>query len=385
VHPDVAGLIGGSTVFQSNAANQVRVAFGNTDAVATARSWKALAVPYEVQTRMFVDAPLTLEAGADLTFDAGVSMILRQGGSIRAIGTAAAPVRFRGSENLSGYWQGLQIATTSADNVFDRVVFENGGSDPWTGAADSRSMVQLSGNSKAVFRNSTFRGSGHYGLLVPADGDIAGFEGNTFEGNARAMIVHPNRAGAIAANNTFTGNAEDRVRVSFGNTDAVTTAQTWHDFGAPFYVTVRTFVRAPLAIAAGSEIEFAQNASLLVTAEGSLRATGNAAAPVAFRGGEDLVAYWQGIEYNTVSANNALEHVSFSNAGSAAWSGGANSVATMNVTADGSVSLANVSFRRTGGYAIIVRSGAVISCSAVDHGGFMYFISAANSASSTCP
>jgi hypothetical protein len=70
-------------------------------------------------------------------------------------------------------------------------------------------MVYLEGNSKAVFTHTMFSGSGHYGLWVPSGGDIAGFD-----------------------QNTFVANAEDMVRVTFGNTDAVMTPQSWHDFDA---------------------------------------------------------------------------------------------------------------------------------------------------------
>jgi hypothetical protein len=173
--------------------------------------------------------------------------------------------------------------------------------------------------------------------------------------------------------------------VSFGNTDAVTSAQTWNDFGAPFYVMVRTFVRAALTVAAGVEVEFAQDASLVVAPGGSLRVSGSQVAPVALRGREDLVGYWKGIEYGTAWSANVLEWVSLSNAGSSAWFGSADNTATLHVGTGGVVSLRNVTFPRTGGYAVIVRSGRAIACSAVDDGGFRYFSSAAGSASSVCP
>ena len=385
VHPSAAGYIAANTTFEGNTDNTVRVAFGNTDTVATAQTWQALDVPFAVQARFLVEARLTLAAGTTLAFEAGTSMIVRDAGSLTAVGSTAAPITFTSTEDLPGYWRGLQIATVSANNVFDHVVFENGGSDAWTGDTDSIAMVYLDGNSRAVFTNSTFRGSARYGLWVPGEGDIAGFEGNTFTGNARAMIVHPNRAGAIASSNSFTSNTENKVRVAFGNTDTLTTAQTWFDFGAPFYVAARTTVGAALAIAPGTELEFAQDASLRVVQGGSLNATGTSAEPIAFRGGEDLVGYWQGIEYDSVSANNTLTQVLIRNAGSSAWFGGANSTASINLTADGSLSLTDVTFESTGGYAMIVWPGASLNCSAVDDGGFQYYDRATLMAVDTCP
>ncbi len=384
VHPDTAGFISANTTFDGNVENAVRVGFGNTDAVAATQTWQALKVPFDVQDRFYIRAALTLAPGTKVRFVTDASVLVQDPGTLTAMGTQTEPITFTSVEDLAGAWKGLQISTASANNVFGHVVFENGGSAKWTGAADSSAMVYLEGNSKATFTHTTFRGSAHYGLWVPSGGDIAGFENNTFTNNGRAMIVHPNRAGAIAASNTFSGNDEDKVRVSFGNTDAVTTPQTWADFGAPFFVTTRTYVRAALNIAPGAELEFAQDASLRVE-EGSLNATGTTENPIVFRGGEDLTGYWQGISYNTLSANNAMTQVLISNAGSTAWFGGANSTAAIYLTAAGSLALTNVTIASSGGYAVIVGSGADLSCSAVDDGGFQYYDRATSSAVPSCP
>jgi hypothetical protein len=384
LHPNTVGFLG-ATMFADNTENVVRVVFGNNDAVTDAQTWRVLAVPYQIQDRFFIRAPLTLQAGVTLSFTRDASAIVTDLGSITANAAGEGRIVFEGVEHQPGFWKGIQILTAAAANVFNDVTFADGGGQPWTGDGDSRATVYLQGNSKAVFTNSVFTNSEHYGLWVPAGGDISGFENNQFIENARTMIVHPNRAGAIAASNTFEDNTENKVRVTFGNNDAVETAQMWHDFGAPFYVTVRTFVNAPLTIGPGVELEFAQDASLRVTAGGSLNAVGTTLAPIAFRGGEDLVGYWFGIQYNTASASNVLTNVTVSNAGSGPWFGGSNSTGSMHVTGSGLAALTNVTFQKSGGYAIIVSSGGSVSCTNVDAGGFMYYSSASASATTICP
>jgi hypothetical protein len=74
-----------------------------------------------------------------------------------------------------------------------------------------------------------------------------------------------------------------------------------------------------------------------------------------------------------------------SNAGSTAWFGGSNSTGALHVTDDGLVNLSNVTFRRTGGYAAVVRRGGAITCTAVDGGGFGFYRFASGSASQNCP
>ena len=384
VHPDAVQHIGGNTTFSGNTENNVRVVFGNTDRVSSAATWPELAVPYRMMDRFFVEAPLTIAPGATLEFVANGSMIVQDGGSLKAIGETEKNITFRSTEKDVVFWKGLQILTASADNVFEYVTFENGGSQAWTGAPDSRAMVYLQGNSKAQFTFSKFVGSAHYGLWVPSGGDISGFNGNEFVNNARAMIVHPNRVGGMTAQNKFSDNDEARVRVTFGNTDAVTMAQTWPALSSPYLVMDRTFIRAPLTIEAGAMVEFAQNANVVVTEEGSLRAQGEAGSRIRFSGSEDLTGYWKGIQYSTASAANVLAHVDISNAGSQAWFGGANSQSSVWVTADGSLALSNATFAKTTGYAVIVSAAGSLSCSNVNHGGFMLYYWSIPGAVGTC-
>ncbi|NNF14590.1 MAG: hypothetical protein HKN72_15285 [Gemmatimonadetes bacterium] len=384
-HPNAVRGIGSDNVIDGNDEDVIRVAFGNNDAVQTSQSWAAAGVPYQVWTRMFVRAPLSLDPGVVLRFRADVSMIVMDGGTLNAVGTAGAPILFSSTEDLPGYWKGVQIETVSADNVFDHVIFENGGSEAFTGGNESRAMVFMSGNSKVTITNSTFRGSGYYGLWVPSGGDITGFSDNHFEDNERTMIVHPNRVGGIAASNTFVDNAEQAVRVTFGNNDAVIQAQTWEALDVPYLVAVRTFVRAPLTIAPGTALLFAQNVSLIVTTDGSLNAEGTVELPITFSGREALSAYWKGIEFGTVSAGNALTNVLLEHAGSEQWFGGVQSVSTLYVTANGSLDLSDVTIRETGGYALILGSGGMLTCSNVDDGGFQYLSSPSGAVSATCP
>jgi hypothetical protein len=374
VHPNSARYIGSDNTWEDNAANRVRVVFGNNDDVTDAQTWRDIGVPFEIRDRFFIEAPLTLEPGVVVAALADVQIIVTGGGALNAAGTQEAGVRFTSVGNLPGFWGGIMIQTANAANVFNEVLFENGGSRPWSGDPDSRAMVYMDGNSKAVFSNSAFRGSGHYALWVPEGADISGFASNVLEFNGRAMVVHPNRAGAIAANNLFLDNTENRVRISFGNNDAVTAAQTWRDFGTPFYVATRTYIRAPLAIEPGTEIEFAQDASLVLADLGAMQAVGTVNDRIQFRGGQDLVGYWKGIEFGTANLLNRLTHVDFANAGSSSWFGGGNSTGTLYVASTGLVTLEEVTFSKTGGYAAVVRPGGVLSCVNVNHGGFMYYI-----------
>lgn len=387
LHPNTVHFLDTGSTYDGNADDVIRVGFGNADRVSTPQTWPAVGVPLELQDRMFIEAPLTLDPGIRLEALSGVDLYVRNDGTLTAEGTPTDPIVFSSAEDLRGAWKGLQIQTQSTDNVFSNVIFENGGSDAWTGGGDSRATVYLDAGSSAVFQNSTFRGSDHYALWVPAGGDITGFDANTFSDNARTIIVHPNRAGAISANTVFTANDEQFVRVTFGNNDAVETSQSWDALTVPWRVMDRTFVQAPLTIDAGAVVEFAQNAHLIVNEQGTLSAVGTAQDGIVFRGAEDLSAYWKGIEFGTLSAANRLEYADLSNAGSDGWFGGSDNVGTLYVNADGSAALDNVTFASTGGYAAVIAYQGILSCTNTDDGGFQYYVYEPGNdrAQPTCP
>lgn len=387
MHPNTVQYLDTNSVIDGNDEDVVRVGYGNNDRVSSDQTWPNTGVPYEMQERMFIEAALVIDPGVTMMALSGVSMIVTNGGSVTAEGTAMDPITFEGSEDVRGAWKGLQIMTQSTDNVFDYVIFANGGSDPWTGGTDPRATVYMGSSSSAEFANTTFSGSDHYGLWVPAGGNITGFDSNTFRDNALTMRVHPNRAGDIAGNTVFDDNDEQSVRVTFGNNDAVLVAQTWDALTVPWRVMDRTFVRAPLTIEAGAELEFAQSANLVVTDAGTINAVGTVTDRIVFRGTQALAGYWKGIQVATLSAANRIEFADFMHAGSDAWFGGNDSASTLHVTGDGSMVLDNVTFGLTTGYAAIVSNGGSLSCTDTDDGGFLYYVysSGGNGSQPTCP
>jgi parallel beta-helix repeat protein len=403
VDPNTAGYVSGTTTFADNTKNVVQVAFDNTGAVSRAQTWQSLAVPYEIQHRIFVDAKLEVGAGAVIAFAAGTSMIVRNAGALTARGIAASItpgvdedvfIYFTSAEpGIRGYWKGIQIATNSADNAFELVKFENGGSDPWTGDGDSRAMAYLTGDSRALIRYTEFDGSGGYGLWVSKGAALTIWH-PVFSNNERPLIVHPDHLNELRECPRFYQNRDSRIFVGFDNTDAFTRDGSVGNYCPadlpPFYFAHRTYVQAAVRIFPDKVIEFGQDASLIVNNGGSLNiGTDNAdnanRPPVIMRGAEDVDGYWKGIEFGTVSALNFIGTAEIHNAGSEAWFGGANSRGAINVTGDGSVELFHTTFAKSGGYAAIIASGGTISCDNVNHGGFLFFNRATNTASPICP
>ena len=122
------------------------------------------------------------------------AILVRDTGSINAVGTADAHIVFRGVEALQGYWVGISIESLSASNVFDYVDIRHGGSDGFNGSADSDGLVFIA-NGSLMLTNSTLSDSGGYGVSVFDGGALNGCTNVAFSGNAKADVyLHPNGA-----------------------------------------------------------------------------------------------------------------------------------------------------------------------------------------------
>jgi hypothetical protein len=365
LHPDRVGEIDDTSSFSQggveNDGQYVKVTFGNNDAVTTAQTWPALEVPYRVTDRTNIDAPLTVAPGSVLEFEQDVSLIVDDGGSLDLTGTSADPIELRGVEAIRGHWQGVRISTDSPNNVFEHVILRDAGASAWSGNLDHVAALFLP-EGRVAITNSTFTSNEGNGLQAFGAAALAAFSDNLFYANDVPMWLHPDRVGEIDDTSSFSqGGVENDgqyVKVTFGNNDAVTTAQTWPALEVPYRVTDRTNIDAPLTIAAGARLEFDQDVEFIVDDAGTLTLAGTETDRVVLAGSEDLNGYWRGVLILTASASNVFSYATISNGGSPSSLEDAN-VELLNgtLTLTGNVDLTN-----SGGYGIYLTDSALSGC-----------------------
>ncbi len=371
LHPDRVGELDGSSSFSQggveNVGQYVQVTHGNNDAVTGAQTWPALTVPYRVMDRTFVNAPLTVAPGAVLEFDQSTSLYVNVTGTLDLTGTPSEPIELRGIEPIRGYWKGIRITSDSAQNVFDHVVLRDAGESPWSG--DTRLVAALFlMEGRVAVTDSTFTNNAGYGVQALANATFGAFSNNTFTENDAPMWLDPDRVGEIDDTNSFLANDDQFVRVTFGNNDAVSTAQTWPALTVPYRVSDRTFVRAPLTIAAGATLEFDQDVEFIVTdLNGALTIAGTTSERVRLVGSEDLVGYWRGILIQTASASNSIANATISNGGG---TGGETQFVFANVEVqNGSLALVgfadSVEVTDSGGHGLYVGGSTLTGCIAL--------------------
>ncbi|MBV1861223.1 MAG: right-handed parallel beta-helix repeat-containing protein [Nannocystaceae bacterium] len=201
VSPNMAADIEPSNVFTSNDDAFVRVEYSGADTLEDAGTWSALDVPYRVLERMSVTAAWELAPGAVVEVAQDVNISIQSGGSISAIGTAEAPVRFVGAESLRGYWQGIEIHTVTDDNVLEHAEVFHAGSDGFNGSDDSDGALFIGGfdgDGSVTINNTSIESSGGFGVSVWTDSQLLGCDSVTFADNEKAD-VHVATDGASSA------------------------------------------------------------------------------------------------------------------------------------------------------------------------------------------
>ncbi len=182
IAPATIPSLGANLDFQGNTQDGLRVLDGT---LSTAATWPAVNVPY-LFNELDLAATLTVSAGASFIADAGATINVSEEGALNAVGTAAMPISFVGSQPIIGHWNGIDLnRSSSVLNVFDFVTLSNGGGGASATSANinitcfSFSPVQL------TISNSTVSNSAGFGIY-----------GNTEECSAVNL----------GANVTFTGN-----------------------------------------------------------------------------------------------------------------------------------------------------------------------------------
>ena len=344
--------IGADNVFDGNDEQVVEVEGGT---LAEPARWVSPGVPLRMTTHVRIEGALVLDPGVEIEMPQEGQFTVETSGSLSVQGTTEAPVTFRGVQDERGYWRGISVESKASANVMTGCVLENGGSDGWNGSPFSTAMVYLPAESKLVMSGCTLRGSDGAALASFGGADIKGFENNTLEGNRSTLQLGPDMVHHIGEGNTFTGNDEAYIRVgrSTAGDPAIAEPATWRTIDVPYRVIARFFVESAWTIAAGATVEVVQDTAIFVESSGSLSAIGAPDSPIIIRGSEALPGYWKGIEIESVSANNVMQYVELSNAGSEGFNGAADSDGSVYL-AGGTLALSDATVSDSGGYGIVV-------------------------------
>lgn len=318
---------------------------------------------YRVTNGIVVSAELTIEPGTVIEFEEDTGMQFDEYSSIIADGTEQDSIRFTGTEEVAGHWDGLQIyGTESPNNLLNHVIIEYGGGNGFWSTSDVYANLTVggrtsTGNARIQVTNSTMRYSAGVGMLLTNESNLSDSESNTYTENEAAVATEANLINYLDSNSDYSGNESDYVAVFASS--VTESSRVWNALNVPYRVGGTIEVNnIDLTIAAGAEFEFTNGSALSYTGDGVFLADGDENNPILFTGVEKEKGWWKGVYiHGAKNPNNHLNYVEMEyGGGDGFWSthseyanliiGGRTS------TSDSRVQVTNSSFSNSGGYGL---------------------------------
>jgi hypothetical protein len=240
-----------------------------------------------------VDGSLTLEAGVQLAFQPGASMVIgyNSPSKLKINGTTAEPVKLiAGGDQVAGSWAGLRLSRNAARSTITGLVIEHAGGED--GALHIEAI-------DVTLKDVLIKDATDVGLWVADDASIKDATGLHFEkAGAIAASLPAASIGGLGEGNTFGDGGFVQIRGGAVHKDA-----TWRNPGTYYIVEGNVQVdgdptHAALTIAAGTELRFRPGAYLQCGYynAASVEVAGTKDKPVIFKSaGDDVPGAWRGL------------------------------------------------------------------------------------------
>jgi len=264
-------------------------------------------------------AQLEVAAGTTIIADAGTDLTVAGNANMNISGTAALPVVLKGSQTQAGFWNGVNLDSSSALHRIQHARI-----------TDAVNAVDLS------------------------TGGFANFTHNTLNNNSGAgLAVNMNMADSIGTANQYTGSVRG-IELRGGNIDQNQTialpAQDTH-----YTLATSIINNGNLKLHAGVDLRMSADATILVLSTGSVNAVGTAEKPIVIQGLEPRHGFWNGIQYvSSASDNNRFEYTTIAH-------GGGDPARPGNIIVDGldtRISLMQCALTHSEGYGMVYDSGS---------------------------
>lgn len=266
--------------------------------VTTAGTWKNLGVNYEVNT-LYINKPVVVEAGTTFMMNPNTSISLRDGGSLKAVGTADKKITFTSQKEgpAKGDWRYIEIKqTASSDSEFAYVKFEYAGQD-------SYGAVYVEDGANVKIDNCLFANILDNAVMFASGAKLNSFTGNSFEKNDAVLIDIADADVKKLSPFTTDTNSEYNIAVH-GTGDPVN--GTWKKLGAPFNIYSNIYITAStLTVEAGVIIMMQPNGNISVRDSGALKLTGSSTDKVTITSAKagPAAGDWDYIEIKQTSSN----------------------------------------------------------------------------------
>lgn len=297
-------------------------------------TWPNVTDYYEVTDRITVVAALTMNAGVVLKFEADTTFFVDENGALTTQGTATEPVKFVGSVEAPGHWEGIEVTSKNASNALAHTIISHAGSTTQSEAGYEPVALSVNGGT-IVISNTQFSDNKGYGIFANEEARLPGFSTNTFATNdLGSMLIDAGRGGELDAASTMDSNVFIEGEV---NAEA-----TWPALNVSYEVVGDIKLNASTTLSAGVSLAFQEDHAVLVEEQGVLIAQGTSDSTISFVGAVDSPTHWKGILISS-QGDNVIDHVEFKHFGSKTWSAASYDPYAL-VVNKGALTISNTSF-----------------------------------------
>jgi len=273
-------------------------------------------------------AQLNIEPGVTVIANSNTGIAIGGNATIFAQGSAAEPVRLKGTSPSAGSWSGLSISSTNPLQQINHVDIE--------GANIGVDLVD--GAQLGSFANNSIRNTGMAAIRMSTD----------LVDSLGAGLAFSNNPGGIRL-------LTDKITST--NPLTLTPQATHYSIGRLLIVD------GELTLEPGVDLRFAADTLMYVSQNGSVNAVGTAAQPIVISGVNPRPGFWNGIQWvSSSSTRNQFSYVTVEY-------GGGDPARSGNLIIEGSgvnLSIDNSSIVNSAGYGIYqISSGANLALDAV--------------------
>ncbi len=280
---------------------------------------------YYVPSTTQIREGLTLSPGVVIEFGSdALFWVNGNAGHLKAEGTPANKIIFRGINKTKGSWRGIAITSTNISNSLNHVDILHAGSSN-NGARRAAIRVQSNAASRLGIQNTSIMETAGHALFVDGpDGMLTEYANNNFSNNDLA----PLRVGAdllysLDNQSLYADNGVQAIEVAAAGNGTVrfNTNGTLKNTGLPYHFHSTAELMATVTFEPGVNCLFSSGLRMNVNAVGAIIADGNPSDPITFSGLSQVSGAWNGIEIASPSSQNLLNHAIVSYGGSSGGRG----------------------------------------------------------------
>lgn len=251
---------------------------------------------YYLKGSITLSSAVTIEPGTVFLAALGTSVFL-DSGQLTAVGTADAPIVFRGETALPGFWSGISMASLRPSRLEHVEIHDAGDNSPGNGTAGLRISRSTIGITDVTVSNSYV-----HGASITSTTQLTAFARNRFVGNALSGLIIPaHLIERLDTASDYRGidneNGDPVVTLGVDFNDLVDT--TWPAINAPYRITYLAIGQnEKLTLAPGARLAMDTDATLNVLNDGQLVAEGTNDKPIEIAAAPGATGRWDTLQIN---------------------------------------------------------------------------------------